>query len=646
LSSGTVSTVITDTESRGLGGIALDDGVLYYADTAPSHQGIYAYDLATGQTQQVTPTGHQPVVNDGTLLWQEVQHPVGSLVARRQLYARKLNGSVTDTLIVSGTAALSNYAVAGDRVVWSFNPPELDQRVTSYNLTTGDIQVLSSRAGRLPTINQNGVAWSEAGVSSQQVMTQTLQVYDYTTNQTRPLIAKSTAIIRWHTFADAETLAVTIERNPRSSSTNELYLIPFQQQGLQFDVVRSSGVQVEVARPGQVVLCEQRLCVDNDLWSPNGVQYFAPDRGINGKTFCGEIYSEDDIDREFWLDKAKDELFADMLRIYAYAPGHPDCTEAITATQLLDFAQEADDRGLRVGLVIHNIGMGFTFTQEQKDWLREIHNTFESNQINGISATSTIAYINVSNEINNYCSVGADCFVTDAPGQTAQSYINDAVNWVREVTRFIRNDLDSPILLTVGMSTELSRNDGSTGAVNFFAEDDQGSTLAHFVSFLSPHNYGAGGITIMQEIRAERTLAVLLEEYGYPTDPYDARNEPPGAATWTEGRPEFDCGQNPFDPICDNTAPQYVWLNITAMQTTGYSGGVAFMLTDMDERRCTRSSDLYTGLFTVGEDEYGCDPDPDNEGGTLARGRGTMKTTGRVVRHFHTLWLYMPMIQR
>ena len=78
------------------------------------------------------------------------------------------------------------------------------------------------------------------------------------------------------------------------------------------------------------------------------------------------------------------------------------------------------------------------------------------------------------------------------------------------------------------------------------------------------------------------------------------------------------------------------------MQTAGYSGGIAFMLADMDERRCSGSSDLYTGLFTAGESNYDCASD----GGTLDRGRGAMKTTGRVTREFHTHRIFLPIIQR
>lgn len=638
LSTEAVSTVITDTEAYGLGDIALEDGVLYYADTAPSHRGIYAYNLTTGQTQPVTPVGHHPVVNDGVLLWQDVQYSPGSSIAERSLYARTLDGSLDTTLIVSGTAAFSGYGIAGDHVVWSFSPPVVDQRVTSYHLATGNTQILSSQAGSLPTISQQRVAWREAGVSAQREMTQTLQVYDYTTNQTFPLIAESTAIIRSHTFVDSETMAVTLERNPRSS-TNELYLIPLQQPGVRFDTVHASGAQI--AQTGQVELCGRRLCVGDALWSPNGVQYFLPARGINGKTFCDTNYADDDDERTFWMNKADREIFADTVRIFAYAPDNPDCTPSVAT--LFDFAIEAEERGMRIGLVIHNIGMGFTFTQEQKDWLREVHDAFERGIINGKPALELIAYINVSNEINNYCSADADCFVTDTQEQTAASYVNDAVNWVREVTRFIRNDLDSPILLTVGMSTELPRNDGSSGAVNFFERDDRQSALVQFVDFLSPHNYGAGGTVVMQEIRAKSTLPVLLEEYGYATDPYDAGNEPPGANTWTEGLPEWNCAQNPFDPICDNTAPQFIGLNIVAMQTEGYSGGMAFMLTDMDARSCSGAFDLYTGLFTEGQSEYECNVG----GGTYTRGIGTLKTTGRLVRDFHAPYrVFLPLIRR
>lgn len=630
LTTAQIFTITTATEYTGFNSIALHDGVLYYGDASPKRRGIYARELATGQEQLLVPDGLAPVVENGILVWQDIRRSAHSSQMERSLYVRKLDGSLGDTFIVSSTVAFSHYALAGAHVVWSVDRPAVDTRVYSYDLATSSITPLSSGGGRWPVGAENRVAWSWAGVSATRRMTQTLTVYDYTTQQAVPLIAESTAIIQGYTFVTPDIVAFALQRDPRSS-TNELWLAPVSTPGLRFDTVQVSTAPAVVV--GQVQVCDQRLCVGDGVWSPSGVQFLLPARGINSKTFCNSNYASDRTERLFWLNQTAIVLFARTLRIYAYAPGNNDCDAAISPATLLDFAQLASNRGMRIGLVIHNIGMGFTFTQEQRDWLRSVHTAFASTEISGQSALEVLAYINISNEINKYCSGNDDydCFVQGSSTYTPTTYINEAVAWVRDVSQFIKNDLQSPVLVTVGMSTEARRPDESTGAINFFQEDAQGQRIVDYVDFLSPHNYAGGAGKVMNELNSKANRKpVLLEEYGYPTDPYNNSEGFPGNSR-TEGPFEANCGVNPIEKAqCARTAPFFVKSNILDMQSRGYAGGIAFMVADMDERQCGRVPNLYTGLFTEGDSNYGC-----NGQGTYTRGKGTLKTTGRIVRDFH-----------
>jgi hypothetical protein len=45
--------------------LALADGVLYYTDAAPGHQGLYAWSLASRTEQRISETGRDPVAPIG-----------------------------------------------------------------------------------------------------------------------------------------------------------------------------------------------------------------------------------------------------------------------------------------------------------------------------------------------------------------------------------------------------------------------------------------------------------------------------------------------------------------------------------------------------------------------------------------------------
>jgi hypothetical protein len=374
----------------------------------------------------------------------------------------------------------------------------------------------------------------------------------------------------------------------------------------------------------QVAIVGTRFFDASGDWTPRGVQFILPQHGINGRTFHDARYAAAKADGSltFWLDRAQHGLGANLLRIFVDLPRIESGT-LITPTSVatvLDFAQAAGARGMRLGIVIHN-SAGWTMTIERADWLRSLLDTFAA-----AGALPLIAYISASNEINNYCGSAMDCFDSDST-RDAQPYITSALGWVAEVRALVKTRTPQ-LLLTVGITTEREDRDNTRAAFNFFRADGAGRTLAQLVDFLSPHNFGGGAQGIINDLRfAGYTGAVLLEEFGFPTDPA------PRNRFWSEG-PQV-CRLRPEQPECFETAPFFVEANLNAVRKGGYAGAVAWMLADMAEkdtdRACSNTAkppDLWTGLFAIGG-SY-CD------GGTITRTVGAPKATAVRVCFFYT----------
>src|SRR6476646_4171620 len=112
---------------------------------------------------------------------------------------------------------------------------------------------------------------------------------------------------------------------------------------------------------GQVrALADGTLADDSGRWPMRGVQFFLPQYGINDKTLRDDNYAaaRDDGSLAFWLGRAQGYLRANMLRVFVDLPDTVGgSTTVITPTNystLHDFAIQADARGLRLGLVLHN----------------------------------------------------------------------------------------------------------------------------------------------------------------------------------------------------------------------------------------------------------------------------------------------------
>jgi hypothetical protein len=377
--------------------------------------------------------------------------------------------------------------------------------------------------------------------------------------------------------------------------------------------------------PAQPVSCGQvRAGTDGFLYddagrfTPRGVSFFLPQFGINPRALRDGNFAAARADGSlaFWLNRARDGLGANMLRVFVELPSRRGDGSLFTPTSpetLHAFALEANARSMRLGLVVQNSAT-WTMTAERDVWLAQTLELFATR-----GTLPLLAYLSASNEINNYCGGAArDCFDGD------QGYVDGAVDWTARLREAVKRRAPQ-LLVTVGITTEMGNADGVPAAFNFFRPDSGGRTLAQQTDFLAPHNFGGGAQGIFDDIRSTGyTGPIVLEEFGFPTDPQ------PRNAFFTEGPPV--CRQNPNRPECFETAPFFVEENIRALRDRPYAGAVAWMLADVNEKNsrdsCTRQpSDLWTGLFATGG-TY-CD------GGTYSREPGAPKATAvRVCLHY------------
>ena len=615
-------TILAGADQSSFGGIALDQGVLYYQDATPGHRGIYARTLRTGQEQQISPDGRNPVAADGILLWNEEEYQGKYVPSEWSLHMRRLDGAPTETTLARGQGPFSAYNVSGDRIVWAFFPPEADRRVHLYSISSGASTAISTDPALYPFISGNNVVWTaEPSGEPGQPIRWSVQNYRLDTGSLAPIIEESAAPVATWAILGETAVAFTLESDP-ARGMRELYMSGLEQRGLRLPgppAVKEASALDDVSlavlntctQPrdcGQVYKDGYYLSDSAGRWTVNGVQFFLPQFGINSGTFYDGYYagSTDDIDR--WLDTARNYLLVKTLRIFVELPSNGS-TPTSYAT-IYDFALRANARGMRLGVVLHN-SSDFRMTQERRNWIDGFI-TYFSEQ----GAKSLIAYVSAGNEINNWCG-GRDCYDNNP------SYVDAATDWVAQFTT-IFSSRNSGILTTVGMSTELADSDGQPAWYNFHKSDRKGRTLAGTVDFIAPHNYGGGGYGIINDLRY--TLGyqgpIVLEEYGYPTDPI-TRNP-----MFTEGGPV--CREDPWNALCTNTAPYFVEFNTRSIRETTYAGGAAWMLADVENKRCDMDpGDLWTGLFAAGSGYCG---------GTYSAIPGQDKATAFRVRMHHAAY--------
>lgn len=628
-------TLLPASGARELGGIALDHGVLYYQDATPGHLGIYARDVATGQEQLITASGRNPVVADGVLLWSEESFPGSYLPPKSSLHMRRLDGSAPDTVLAHAAALLSSYDVSGDYVVWSFFPPAVDRRVHLYRLSTGASTLISAVPARYPRIQGNTVVWTaEPDAAPGQQPQWSLQSYAIDTGGVTTLFEDTSGLLApWAIFG--QSAVVFAADNDPSHAQRELFIrkaaVRAAQQGIALltKPLRQLGSLGAAAAPsrqqtglstcgtpldcGQVYASGYLLYDAYGRWPANGVQFFLPEYGINGWTFENERYWLSTANIDHWLDVARDQLSARTLRVFVDLP-----SGTVTPTShktIYDFALRANARGMRLGLVLHN-SSSFSMTDERRNWITGLIAYFDQR-----GAKPLIAYASADNEINNHCG-GKDCFDNNP------AYVDGANAWVADFVALFRG---SGILTTVGLSSEVASSDTQPAWYDFHKADSSGRTMAASVDFISPHNYGGGAYGVFNDLRyvLGYQRPIMLEEFGYPTDPVGRYS------TATEG--SAVCRDQPLSSGCSNTAPYFVEISLKAIREVDYAGGVAWMLADVSQKSCdTSHNDLWTGLFKAGAGYCG---------GTTTTDPSGQKATGYRVRLHHSAYFPRPAIQ-
>jgi hypothetical protein len=186
LRSQTERILLADGAPHQIAGVALDNGLLYYEDRVTVHSGIYAYDPSTRQERLISSSGHNPVARDGTLLWNEVQAGAGNLPPAVSLHLVRQDGSGGNTVLATQRAELSNYAVAGDSVVWAYAAPAGDQRVYLYSIGRGTRRPLYAGSALHPVVDGPVVAWSQPVGGDRQGWT--MQIYHSDNTTLQPLL--------------------------------------------------------------------------------------------------------------------------------------------------------------------------------------------------------------------------------------------------------------------------------------------------------------------------------------------------------------------------------------------------------------------------------------------------------------------------
>ncbi len=280
-------------------------------------------------------------------------------------------------------------------------------------------------------------------------------------------------------------------------------------------------------------------------------------------------------------------------------------------------------------------GLGFA-TPVTKKWLEDLLDYVANRIPNGTNRnwSPVIAYISAANEVNNLCGVYVelddrrkglkDCFDVWAGHENPiVANIGGTIGEVKAMNQIVKSRPEN-ILTTVGLSTEMVNVDQSSPIISFFKcrqprlGDNPNpcsyGALATYVDFLSIHNYGGGAQGFYEQIKAlsgilRRSTIVLLEEYGWPTDP---KNQDP---TWMEGT---------LADLNTPSATHYINANQEALRISAFSGGIVYMLADAASKDCNGDFDSYVGLIVVGGG-YTC-------GGTGAHPDTTGKATFSLVQ--------------
>jgi hypothetical protein len=662
----TTSTIVTFSDINAATGLSLHNGILYYNNSTPEYRGLLARTIATGQEQLVSAEGYAPLAADGVLLWLTAEYVGIHAPAKVSLHMRKLDGSVSDAILMSTDAGYTGmeYDVDGDNIVWAADMVSGDARVYLYRISTGVAQPISAGPATMPVVKGSTVAWKAWFMGAMIDPVQwSVESYDLSSNIVSTVVAKSTTDVHSLDITNQGKLALsvknTIEQSEQSAYMTELSArevnLPAPVSVPDDQLQPAEGIpEADAAQPScttDPLSCRQVYKSGNFLfdqrgrWKLKGVQFFLPQYGINEKTFHDGNYKAAVADGSlnYWLGKA-DSLEVNMLRLFIELPSKRSDGTIKTPTShetVYDFALKAKSRGMRLGLSLHN-SADWAMTTERKNWIWGLLDYFKARK-----ALPLIVYLNADNEINNHCnatsSTGAklDCY-----DLFDNAYVNQSIDWVAAFRAAVKTSFPE-MLITVGMSTEMADADSSSPSHpshNYFKKKTNTSTsLSSLVDFLSPHNYGGGAWGVLDEIRnptkqresyseyPDYLGPVVLEEYGFATDPVDVNNPNSLNFFYREGIDLCYPDNNRIG--CFNTASWFIVENIKAVRfnTANYAGASAWMLADMKEKdardACTKKPfDLWTGLFAIGGTYCG---------GTINTSSGSMKNTGKVILEHH-----------
>lgn len=632
---------------REFGGLALDNGVLYYQDGSDNHIGLYSRILSTGQENLISAAGQNPVAADGKVVWVEKTQecypsqpaysdpgpdagaaPIitGTLSqscdSTSHLYLLNTTQPTTSNLPLAIAKGFRGYSVSSNKVVWT----QLNEATYLYTISTATTTTIATRSVANPLVKGNTMAWTEAPSGAvDQPNVSGINISDTSSSATSAMVSNSTADVRARAITSSNAVVYTVD-NDLTTPEMILYLSDSSQTGLQYDALPNSNSNsnntlsyfcggVQPINCGQVYRSGYYLYDNGGRWTANGVAFFLPQRGINAWTLYDNdsprhhgYYTQElaDGSLEYWLGVAQTYVQARTLRVFIDLPDevgstHGQASDATSLSALYNFADRANAHGMRLGIVLHNSAY-FVAGSADTNWVTAFRQHFSG------TTAREIAYVSADNEINVHCTSGYDCFDYDG------GYIANANAWVSWVSHQFR-DHGSPIKLTVGLTTGLRDYDNLPPGNDFFRTDRggwHGTPLYQYVDFLSPHNYTNDPYYIEHSIRVRDQVsgtqsAVVLEEYGGFTDNRSQNYD------WAEGC--FD----PYNPGYLNCpGNQLIWPNASFYVETNvrsirgengarWAGGVSFMLADMDSKVCTTDThnpnglhDLFSGLWAVG----------------------------------------------
>lgn len=695
------STILEAAGPAEFGDLAVDGAMLYYLDNrgpsdgsppanvSETRNGLYARNLQTGQESLISSTAQHPVAADGILLWsEEVQYrddttdpsgtnyitPLSLAQWRLHLTRDVANTSPTDTVIAQGMERFSGYQVSGDKVVWAFRPGSGDGQAYVYRLSSGSNQLISSQTANNPLIKGNDVAWTTTQSSA---IDQPRQWSVYKASATATDSSTTSTVIEpnltqieaWAILAP-HTLVFTMDQNPDNEAV-EVWITDLGQGSLSFPAPPgSTSPTANTCDPPinclNVYKSSRYLYDAGGRWPVNGVQFIPPAWGINPTGFYDVNYNEiyNDGSLRWWLgiigrkDGTPQYLLGRTVRIFIQAPS-PSGVSGTSFDTIWRFTRLANEYKMRVGLTFQffpDAGSLGAMTTQQRNWFQGLINYLKVNNPDHVDWTPVIAYANAENEINNHCPLTVrqqgDCYDSFWYTQNGQQYwwdgkvqyINSYNKWVRDFAQVFRSN--SRILTTVGISTEMPNRDNLPPGNNFFRWPTDGTPrIVDSVDFLSPHNYSGDADGVYQAIRVRQnftgpTQPVVLEEYGWPTDPYLAEDPlfVPCTTDPTAGPPRFieqqlprvsyreGCWDDPYNPIpgyCARwryaggfrvpAASLYVETQARVIRgqqgTAIYAGGVSWMAGDMNGKNCSSPRDVFMGVFSAGDaSSYNCNP--------------------------------------